>query len=117
MAEDMTVWFGLVKNAVGWLADEDAQRRAWFGLGPEQSSPGETFNAFLDDASVEEYLKRDNTGLNLRQRKALTGLTKMMRKLSDATPKLIDKEIGPAFIDDPRWKEVIKTAKETLALL
>jgi len=117
MAEDMNVWFGLVKDAVGWLADEEKQRRSWSGQGPEISSPGETFNSFLDDAAVEEYLKRDNTGLNQRQLEALTRLTKMMRKLSDETPTFIDKEIGAAFIDDPRWKAVILAAQEALALL
>ncbi|MGC2223366.1 MAG: hypothetical protein WA624_13900 [Methylocella sp.] len=117
MAEDMNVWFGLVKDAVGWLADEEKQRRSWYGHGPEVSSPSETFESFLGDAAVEEYLKRDNTGLNKRQLEALTHLTKMMRKLRTETPGSIDRKIGPAFIDDPRWKEVIKTAKETLSLL
>ena len=117
MPEDMKVWFGLIKNAVGRLADEEMQRRSWYGHGPEVGSPGEIFCGFLDDAAVEEYLKRDNTGLNQRQLEALTRLTKLMLKLCDETPNSIDREIGPAFIDDPRWKLVIKTAKETQSLL
>jgi len=113
----MNVWFGLVKDAVGWLADEDAQRRSWYGLGPEESSPDETFESFFGGAAMEDYIVRDNTGLNIRQLEALTRLTKMVRKLRNETPGSIDRKIGPDFINDPRWKEVIKTAKETLTLL
>jgi hypothetical protein len=117
MPEDMKVWHDLVKDKVAWLANEEAQRRSWYGLGPEISSPGETFNSFFGGTAVEEYLKRPDTGLTQQQLESLRDLTAMMRKLSNETPKYIDKEIGAGFIDDPRWQEIITMAKKTLLSL
>lgn len=117
MSADMKAWSKIVKDAVSWLANEEAQRRAWFGIGPEIDSPDEAFNGFFNDAAIEDYIQRKDTGLNDVQLEELVYLVKIMNKLSDETPSSIDREIGPSFIDDPRWREVIEAAKRTQILL
>ncbi len=117
MPVDMRAWFLDIKDIVAFLADEKKQRRSWFGLGPEASSPDEAFCSYFDDLAIEEYISRQDTNLTRHQLAALTRLTSMMRTLSNETPSSIDRSIGPDFIEDPRWKEIIKTAANTLAVL
>src|SRR5438477_8946197 len=96
---DMKLWLFNVKNAVDEIADEELQRRMWFGAGPEIGTPSEAFNRFFSDAAIKEFLQRPDTGLDHRQLEALRHLMNMMRELSDETPQNIDREIGPSFID------------------
>jgi hypothetical protein len=110
----MIAWRTVVEQTVNGIADEDFQRRSWFGLGPEISSPDEEFNAFFSDAAIEEFLQRNDTGLNDLQTEAGRHLVKLMRDLSRQTPKHIE----PAdLIDDPRWKTIREAAARFSALL
>lgn len=114
MAVDLKAWRKAVEQVVGGVADEALQRRAWFGIGPEESSPDEEFCQFFDDAAIEEFLDRDDTGLNERQIKSGRHLVKLMRQLSDHTPN----HINPAdLIDDPRWQEIREAAARFHQLL
>jgi len=67
MPVDLNDWRHLVEQQIAWLADEGGQRRAWFGVGPETSSPDEDFCQFLDDARAEAFFARSDTGLNTTQ--------------------------------------------------
>ena len=114
MAADLTAWSTVVKQVVGGIADEDLQRRAWFGIGPEETSPDEDFCQFFDDAAIEEFLARDDTGLNQAQLECGRHLLVLMRELSDQTPE----HIKPAdLIDDPRWQEIREAAARFYKLL
>ena len=107
MATDLNAWRDVLAGVVDCIADENLQRRAWFGLGPEVWSPDEAFNQFFGDAAAEEFFDRDDTGLNEHQLKAGKHLTVLMRELSDQTPD----HVKPAdLIDDPRWQEVRRAA-------
>jgi hypothetical protein len=114
MAVDMPAWRRTVEEVVSGIADEALQRRAWFGIGPEQSSPDEEFCMFFDDAAVDEFLDRHDTGLDERQRKVGKHLVKLMQELSNQTPEHVE---AADLIDDPRWKKIRKAAARFRALL
>jgi len=107
MPVNLDTWRRLIERVVGGLADEALQRRAWFGIGPEESSPDEEFCMFFDDAAIEEFLERDDNGLNDQQLQAGKHLVKLMNDLADQTPEHIEPE---NLIDDPRWEEIRMTA-------
>ncbi len=114
MAVDLSAWRKVVEEVVGGIADEALQRRAWFGIGPEESSPDEEFCQFFDDAAIEEFLGRDDTGLNEQQREAGRHLLKLMRELSDHTPD----HVKPSdLIDDPRWQKIREAAARFYKIL
>jgi hypothetical protein len=114
MTVDIEAWRKVFKQVVAGLADEDSQRRGWFGVGPEQSSPAEAFNMFFGDVGSKELLARQDSGFTVPQQQAAHDLYNRMRKLSDETPARIDPN---DLIDDPRWIEVRNAAARLLALL
>jgi hypothetical protein len=114
MPTDIRVRRRLIEQVVSGIADEGMQRRAWFGIGSEESSPDEEFNQFFSDAAVDEFLARNDTGLNEAQMKSGKRLVAMMRKLSDQTSSHMKPE---DLIDDPRWQKIRKAAAEFSALL
>jgi hypothetical protein len=114
MAVDVKAWRRIVEQTVDGIADEALQRRAWFGIGPEESSPDEEFCMFFGDAAIEEFLDRHDVGLDAKQIEAGRHLLKLMRGLSDETPDHIE----PAdLIDDPRWQNIRKAAARFHKLL
>ena len=114
MPIDLSAWRKVIEQTVDGIADESYQRRSWFGLGPEISSPDEEFNTFFGDAAIEEFLQRDDTGLNDLQIEAGRYLVKLMNDLARQTPEHIE----PAdLIDDPRWKRIREAAARFSALL
>jgi hypothetical protein len=114
MAVDLKVWRNIVTEVVGEIADENLQRRAWFGIGPEVSSPEDDISAFFGDAAIEEFLNRDDTGLNETEIKAGRDLFELMSELADQTPEHIDPHV---LIDDPRWQKIREAAARFYKLL
>ncbi|MCO5081986.1 MAG: hypothetical protein M9955_10070 [Rhizobiaceae bacterium] len=114
MTADMNAWGKVVREAVAGLADEAVQRRSWFGLGPEVSSPDEAFNQFFGDAAIEEFLKLPENGLNQQQHDACAALVEMMETLSKYTPQSISSD---TLIDDPRWVAIRAQAAQVSRLL
>ncbi|HWA49041.1 MAG TPA: hypothetical protein VG742_12235 [Dongiaceae bacterium] len=114
MPVDLKAWRKVVEQTVGAIADESLQRRSWFGLGPEISSPGEEFNQFFGDSAIVEFLQRDDNGLNDLQAEAARHLVKLMEDLSSQLPQHIKPE---DLIDDPRWKRIRVAAARFSALL
>ena len=112
MATDFDAWRAVVVGVVGGLADEASQRRSWFGIGTEISSPAEEFNYFFSDAAVDEFVEQ--AMLDDPTRLAGRYLVKLMRRLSSETPDDIDPAL---MIDDPRWIEVRMAAADFLKLL
>ena len=114
MSIDLNAWRKVVRQVVLAISDENLQRRAWFGFGPEVSSPDEVFCQLFGDAAIEDFLKRGDTGLSDQQLDAGKYLLTLMRKLSDETPS----HIQPAsLIDDPRWREVREAAARFSTIL
>jgi hypothetical protein len=107
MTVDLQAWRAVLEGVVDSIADEEMQRRSWFGIGPEVWSPDEAFCQFFGDADAEEFLAREDTGLDPEQLAAGRHLLELMRKLSDQTPEHINPD---QLIDDPRWQEIRKSA-------
>jgi hypothetical protein len=87
------------------------QRRAWFELGPEVSSPDEDVNQFADDSAFEEFLAREDNGLNADQLATGRRLFGLVKRFADETPQHLE---PTEVIDDPRWKQIRVAAREFL---
>ncbi len=117
MPVNIEAWRKVVEQATDGIADEEHQRRAWFGLGPEESSPEETINQFLGDAAIREFLNRKDTGLNELQIEFGRRLVDLVERFLRETPQGY-RFIDPTnLIDDPRWNEIREAATRFLALL
>ena len=117
MPVNIEAWRKVVEQVVDGIADEEFQRRAWFGFGPEESSPEETINQFLGDAAIREFLSRKDTGLNDLQIESGRYLVSLIEDLLKEMPKGY-KFIDPSkLVDDPRWRKIRGAAARFLALL
>jgi hypothetical protein len=117
MCVNISSWRKVVEQGANGLADEQFQRRSWFGIGPEESSPEETINQFLGDAAIREFLGRNDNGLNDRQSESGRHLVNLMEEFLKSTsgnPKFIDPS---SLIDDPRWKDIREAATRFSTLL
>lgn len=114
MTIDIIVWRHLVEDAIRSIADESMQRKAWFGFGPEVSSPSEVINGFYSDAAIENFLDRDDNGLNQQQLAAGQRLYQLMEKFMEQIPKYPKPE---SVIDNPQWNEIRNAASQFLDLL
>jgi hypothetical protein len=113
----MQTWRKVVEQGTDGVADEKVQRRAWFGIGPEESSPEETINQFLGDAAIREFLGHKDSGLNDQQIESGRNLVQLLEELLKDLPRR-SKFIDPSMlIDDPRWKEIRKAATRFSMLL
>ena len=117
MPVNIEAWRKVVEQTVDGIADEEFQRRAWFGVGPEESSPEETINQFLGDAAIREFLGRADTGLNDQQIESGRNLIILIEDLLKGMPKGYKFFDPSKLIDDPKWKEIRKAATLFLALL
>ena len=114
MPMDMNIWRNNIRQAVDSIADEQYQRRAWFGGGPEESSPTEEYCMLFDNGAIEDFLCRNDAGLNQYQIDSGKHLVELMNQLSKTVPK----HINPSdLIDDPRWVKIRQAAKDFLAML
>jgi len=117
MPVNIEAWRKVIEQGTDGIADEQLQRRAWFGIGPEESSPEETINQFLGDAAIREFLNRRDTGLNELQVESGRRLVDLIERLLKEMPQghgFIDPS---KLIDDPRWNEIREAATRFLALL
>jgi hypothetical protein len=114
MPVDLSTWRNVIKQAVDGIADEGLQRRAWFGIGPEESSPDEDICQFLDDAAIEDFLNREDAGLNDLQMEAGRHLLTLTRDLLGQIPQQVDPSV---LIDDPRWRRIREAAARFSILL
>ena len=57
-------WNNKVIELFADFSDEDLQRRSWFGIGPEVSSPIEMCN-WADDILLEEWIVENESKLDL----------------------------------------------------
>ena len=96
-------WVVNIYETLSRISDEEYQRRAWFGLGPEVSSPGDEFNNLFDDYNVELFLARPPVKLSSQARKHLIALISAMNDVDEGY-------LYPSFIDDPRWIKIRKLA-------
>jgi hypothetical protein len=107
-------WKILVRDAVQHVADEEYQRRSWFGLSPtECSSPDEVLQTF-DDLDFSEFLASGEVNLTDQQRVAGKTLEAEMDRFAQATPIQPDPGL---VINDERWIEIQSAAGKILEAL
>jgi hypothetical protein len=106
------MWGKNLLTAAQHIADEGFQRRAWFGLGPEVSSPSEVFNGFFDDARIEEFLKNPP---GYASRETLAQLSRLMRTMDDLLD--VDDDRAEILIDSADWAEIRQIARTAADLL
>jgi len=114
MSSHVAAWRKVVEQVVRAIANEDLQRRAWFGAGPEEDSPDEMLNQFFGDAAIEEFLVSKDNGLDNLQSQLGMNLLKLMKELSKQTPQHIEPS---DLIDDPRWRKIREAAAQFSAVL
>jgi len=69
------------------FADEELQRRSWFGIGPECTSPVEMCN-WIDDVFLEEWLGEQGKYISRNLHKFIEDFIKDIEDLSDFTDDL-----------------------------
>ena len=111
---DRQIWKGRIISALDDMADEQFQRRAWTGKGPEVSSLVEVICGLFDDALLLEYVDQYSSTLPdeiLSDIKTLELCVDRLDKNLDTLPEL-------EVIDNPEWVKIrgiaqrLKTAFE-----
>jgi hypothetical protein len=106
------MWGKNLLTAVQNIADEAYQRRAWFGLGPEVSSPSEVFNCLFDDTQIEDFLANPPT---YASRASLAQLARLRDAMDDLLG--VDDDRAEALIDSAPWAEIRQIARTAADLL
>ena len=96
-------WKGRILAALGDMADEQFQRRAWTGIGPEVSSLVEVICGLFDDALLREYVEKYGSSLSP---KTLSDLGKLDRKIKVLDTDHLDTLPVLELIDSPQWVEI-----------
>jgi hypothetical protein len=108
---DDLIWGKNLLMAVQNVADEAYHRRAWFGLGPEVSSPCEIFNILFDDAGMEQFLTKPPAYASHATLAQLSRLRDEMELLD------VDEDAARTLIDSPAWTEIRELARAAAELL
>ena len=72
------MWGLNLLTALRHVADERYQRRAWFGIGPEVSSPTEVFNELFDDCRISEFIRRPDALISSDTKEELVKLEELL---------------------------------------
>lgn len=100
-------WKDRILAALGDIADEQFQRRAWTGIGPEVSSLVEVICGLFDDALLREYVEKYGPTLSPR---TLSDVGKLDRKIEVLDTDHLDTLPVLEVIDSPQWVEIRELA-------
>lgn len=96
-------WRHVVFDAIEAVSNLDLQKRAWFGVGTEQSSPDEMINQLLGDAALEDFLRLESNDMSEEQIRVGWELLRETNLFVDGTPDFLK----PAdVINDLRWVNI-----------
>ena len=104
----MTIDFIRGKNllvAIRHISDEAYQRRAWFGHGPEVSSPSEIYNEFFDECQVDQFIADPPTYVSASTVTELANLRNEMDLLD------IEDDEATALFESSSWSKIRKRAR------
>ena len=97
------IWKSRILAALGDMADEQFQRRAWTGARPEVSSLVEVICGLFDDALLREYIEKYGPTLSPKTLLVAGDLSRKIRSLDtdhlDTLPVL-------EAISSPQWTEI-----------
>lgn len=99
-------WIGQIVDVAREIASREFQERAWFGIGPEVSSPDEMYNSLFEDNTFDLFLEKYAATLTPRQTKAWSDL-RCKREEYDQQPEKLDPH---RVINDPEWQNVRESA-------
>jgi hypothetical protein len=107
----MTVegWKMMIETVVRDIADSRFQEQAWFGLGPDVSSPDELYCQLFDDAMFDQFLDGNPAHLTASQLAAASALRLKMNEY-----QLDDKPDPRKVIDSPGWEAIRCAAQNFL---
>lgn len=100
---DRAIWKGRIKSALADMADEQFQRRAWTGAGPEVSSLVEVICGLFDDALLLEYVEQYRETL---PPKVLLDVRDLDRKIERLDTDYLDTLPALEVVDNPQWVEI-----------
>jgi hypothetical protein len=100
-------WKRRVLDALEDMSDEQFQRRAWTGIGPEESSLVEVICALFDDALLREYVAKYCSSL---PPKALLDVHDLDRKIQCLDTDHLDTLPALEVIENPKWVEIRRIA-------
>lgn len=97
---DKETWKDRILDALDAMADEQFQKRAWTGAGPEVSSLVEVICELFDDAMLREYVKEYASTLTPNTLSDFNDLNSRVQRLdTDYLDNLPVAEV----IDNPDW--------------
>jgi hypothetical protein len=99
---------------IGYVADEEFQRTAWFGKSRYVSSPEEIYNQVFSDLDLEQFIISPEVALGDLQRAAATQLLRKMQYFDEIMGENLSPE---GVIDHPLWLEIREAAREVLDAL
>ena len=105
---DRAIWKDRIQAALSDMADEQFQRRAWAGIGPEVSSLVEVICGVFDDALLSEYVEKYASTL---APKTLLDVQDLERKIQSLDTDRLDALPVLEVIDSPQWVEIRDMAK------
>jgi hypothetical protein len=106
-----SIWEQNVITAISHIADEAYQRRSWFGIGPEVSSPTEIISVLFDDYQFDEYVR-------LKARSADRSLTDVLLDLQARLDELeVDDALAAQLLVSDEWVSIRKLARRAADML
>ena len=106
---DKETWKGLILSALGDMADEQFQRRAWAGIGPESSSLVEIICRLFDDVLLREYVKKYASTL---PSKTLSDVRDLDERVQRLNAEYLDTLPALDAINSPEWVEISDLAND-----
>jgi hypothetical protein len=101
-----SIWGRNMLMALRHIADEVYQRRAWFGVGPEVSSPTEMINELYDDCRLLDFIKCAPSYISIE---TLHALRRLDAQLEDVD---VDDTSAADLMESPIWGAVRMTAQK-----
>jgi hypothetical protein len=114
MVVNASRWRERACEIIGYVADEDLHRTAWFGQGPFISSPDEIYNQVFSDLDLENFITSSAVGLTDLQKAAATDLASKMNHFD----QMMGGNLSPdKVVDHSAWREVREAARRLLVAL
>lgn len=105
---DKETWKARILDSLNAMADEQFQRRAWTGAGPEISSLVEVICGLFDDAMLREYIQKYAPTLT---QKALSDFNDLDSRIQNLNTDYLDNLPIFDVINNTDWVEIRIIAK------
>jgi len=100
-------WIVQILDVVEEIASREIQERAWFGIGPEVSSPDEIYNQLFDDNTCDLVFEKYAATFTPQQTVAWNDLRRKLEEYGEESEELDDPH---RVVNDPEWQKVRESA-------